>query len=317
MPKLANAFPLSRIIQPIVPARTSMDEGAMLDLMDSIRKNGLFNPVTLMRHVCDEALCKERNHPHYVNDDRGESCYEIVAGHRRYTAHKRLEIASIRALLWEPGEIDLFAVRVAENSEVEEWNPADQALFIAELWNKQNLPVEDMARLLKKSVAWCDRRYALLSGYDEVFCSLKEGQINMGVAEELNKCRCEHCKKGGATNDCPCNNVMGNSCSQSAIYYLKNAVACGASAALVKQWVYCWKIAVSNAPTEPPVPTPVTESPVVIENPVTCALCGGDKDPWNLKMVYLHEWHLKQFEQQKAELEGLKMYVESENKRTS
>lgn len=298
---------MSRIIPPLIAARTTMDEQAMLDLMDSIKKNGLFNPVTLIRHVCEHQQCREVNHPAQYNDDRSESLYEISAGHRRFTAHQRLQIASIRALLWEPTEIDLLSVRVAENSDVEAWNAADQAIFIAQLWNKHNMPVDEMAKLLKKSITWVDRRFALLSGYDFVLTSLKEGEINFTVAEELNKVKCPACRQAGNPEECPCKNVNGNTCTQSAKYYLDNAVSCGASAPLVKQWVYGWKIAVSNPPSAPPAPVDAAPDAAPVENQVKCCLCGGDKDPYNLKIVYIHEWHLKQFEKQQAELQASKL----------
>jgi ParB/RepB/Spo0J family partition protein len=307
MPIFDNAFPLSRIIPPLIPARTSMDEEKMQELMESIRKIGNHTPVALVRHVCEHQQCREVNHPAQYNDDRSEPLYEISAGHRRYVATHRVGRTTLRAMLWEPEELDLFAVRVSENTDVEAWNPADQAIFIAELWNKHQMPVEDMAAMLKRTVSWCDERYALLSGCDMVFNSLKAGEINISVAKELNKCICPACKAGGNPDECPCKNVNGNTCTQSRIYYLNSAVQNGFHAPLVKQMIYGWKVATSNPPSAPPQPTPIAEGTAPVENLVKCCLCGGDKDPWNLKIVYLHEWHVKQFAQQQAELLAAKL----------
>jgi len=257
-------IPIREIRAPELPSRTAMDPDHLDELAESMRNHGLIQPVVVV--------------------DRNDH-YEIVAGHRRYTAALRLGWSEIRAIVFLADEIELESVRLDENVVREELSPADEAIYIAEVWKRYQLSVEDIAKLFHRSLGWVDERYALITGNDEVFAALRDGQISLGVAQQLNR-------------------IEDN---ETCRYYLRNCVAVGATIEQAKLWV---NQALIQTAMPQPAPAPAgetAETPPIAQVSVRCAYCGGDRDPWNLESVFIHKWHLHQLARMTAEMTAHKV----------
>jgi len=250
---------ISEIRAPELPSRTSMDPMKLGDLAASMRIHGLIQPIVLVQ--------------------RGDY-YEVVAGHRRYTAAQQLGWLEIRAIVFLSDEIEWESVRLDENVVREELSPTDEAIYVAGLWRRYQMPVEDLAKLFHRSIAWVDERYALITGNQEVFAALRDGQISLGVAHELNRLE------------------DPDTCR----YFLRNCVSVGATIEQARLWVNQSLIATAMPLLPPPPAGETAETPPVAAVPIQCAYCGGNKDPWNLETVFIHKWHLHQLARMTAEM---------------
>jgi ParB/RepB/Spo0J family partition protein len=187
VPREFRELPLSVIDEPILPARSQMDERAMQELVDSIRANGLISPIAVARV--------------------GER-YEVIAGHRRRLASALAGLAVMPAVIYPSKELALEAIKTAENLDREQLNPADEAIYYSELLEgAAGGDVDKLCAIVKRKRAYVEGRLLLFGGDAEVFRKLQAGEISIGVAHELNRCTDEQHRRyfllqaitGGAT----------------------------------------------------------------------------------------------------------------------
>ena len=159
--------PLGQILEPEIPARTTMDDTALQELQDSMARDGLLSPIALKPN--------------------GE-LWEIECGHRRFICAKRLGWVDIPALKYAQGEINEGAAKHAENRFREDLNAAEEAIWFAQERDKYALDEAGMCARFHVSPDYLADRLRLLRGDEKVFHALQARQINFSVARELNKC---------------------------------------------------------------------------------------------------------------------------------
>ncbi len=135
------------------------------DLSRSIAEKGLLQPI----------LVRSRG-----------SHYEIIAGHRRYEACKKLAWRKIVCHILELGDKDAFEISLMENIQRKSLNPIEEA----EAYKKYVLNsgwggISDLALRIGKSVSYIDKRLGLLSLPPEIVESVSHSCINPSTAEEL------------------------------------------------------------------------------------------------------------------------------------
>lgn len=161
---------VSQIVEPVNAVRTEIDDRKLEELAASIQKLGLLQPIVVKEHP--------------------DGVYEVVAGHRRLLAIRRLQRPRIACYV-KSAETPDEAVQIHENIEREELNPADEALRYMELYEKLN-DTQAVADLVRKPLEYVERRMNLLFNADlNVFEALRKKEIAIGVAEELNKMELE------------------------------------------------------------------------------------------------------------------------------
>jgi ParB/RepB/Spo0J family partition protein len=171
-----------------------MDDTALDELCQSMRLNGFFGAVQVKRAP--------------------DGTFEVVAGHRRTIAAKRVGLASIRAELVTEAEAE--ALQVAENYYREDLTPAEEATFLQQLYvTRCGEDTDRLAELVRRPRAYVESRLLLLSGDPAVFEALRARRISLGVAQVLNAAR----KPGDAA------------------YYLHHALTGGATVAIVRRWI--------------------------------------------------------------------------------
>lgn len=166
MPELRRVQ-LTLIDEPDTPARAAMDDGKLHDLMESITRLGLLQPIGLK-----------------PKGDR----WEIEFGHRRFVASRTLGFMDIMALCYAEGEMVQGAAMLAENIEREELSAAEEALLFAQAREQFGLDEAGLIARFRKNADYIGDRLRLLQGNDQVFAALLEKRINFTVARELNKC---------------------------------------------------------------------------------------------------------------------------------
>lgn len=252
MPELAE-IALAAIDEPQLPSRETMDSDKMEELMESIKQLGLVQPISVQA--------------------RGDR-FEIMAGHRRFLAYKYLHKEFIPCFVYPEGYDGSDAVMLHENLVREELNPAQEAVFLAQLIERYKLSEDEICAKVKRSPGYVGDRVALLRGDALVFETLRAGRINFAVARMLNRFDNEEIRR----------------------YYLEHAARSGASARVVEDWLKQWRQQIAPALEAAKKATEATAALPPPENPVKCYFCGGDKDAYNLRTIWVHYWELQQID---------------------
>ncbi len=126
------------------------------DLVESIRDRGLLQPILVRRH--------------------GDG-YELVAGHRRLEACKRLGIVRIPALIHDGYTADRLAIQLAENVQREHLSHYDVALALRRMRDESGLSITQISKAVRKSYPW------VIQHLD--FADIHDGLAAAGVAKEL------------------------------------------------------------------------------------------------------------------------------------
>lgn len=213
-------------------------------------------------------------HPLAVVEDHGR--YTIEDGHRRYVCAKDLGWFEIRCEVYNPSEIASGAVMVAANIYREDPSAAEEAILFQEHREKYHLDEAGLCARFHVSADYLGDRLRLLRDDRAVFEALLARRIGFSVARELNRCPDEAHRR----------------------YLLDIAITTGYSARVMADMVRQWRAnqtPTSAAPAGLPVNEPAAPA---AEQPVKCRLCGGDRDPWNLKSIWIHQRELEMIEEQ-------------------
>ncbi|WP_432723219.1 ParB/RepB/Spo0J family partition protein [Jeongeupia wiesaeckerbachi] len=150
--------------------RKVIDEDALRELADSIRAQGLMQPV-LVRPIDGDALAEPR--------------YEIIAGERRWRACKLAGLSEISALVRDVGDDAVAAMALIENIQREDLNPLEEAQGLARLIDEFGMTHEAAAEAVGKSRATVSNLLRLLQLAEPVQKLLLDGAIDMGHARAL------------------------------------------------------------------------------------------------------------------------------------
>lgn len=246
---------LALIDDPELPARASMNEDKLEELAKSIREIGVAEPLILVK--------------------RGER-YEVVAGHRRRLASLRAELVTVPAMIAPDDPKTLEAIKLHENTKREDLNPGEEAIYFAQLLDGlAGGDTDALAELVKETRYYVESRLALLRGDEEVFAALSKGEINLAVANELNRI-----------------DDLGYRRS-----FLDAALKGGATAKLVREWRQGYERTRAGNPqigTEGGAPASSSLQPA--GSALNCHLCDSSDDHHTFILVYLHPSCVKALE---------------------
>ena len=128
-----DVVPVSAIIEPTYPLRTTPEEG-LDELVQSIKaSDGILEPI-LVRPI---------------HDGR----YEVVAGHRRLLAAKKAGLAEIPVIIKGSNDVEAFMVALTENVQRKQMSDFEVARALKLLVDKGLTPYE-IARKMGKSPRW-------------------------------------------------------------------------------------------------------------------------------------------------------------------
>lgn len=145
--------------------RTRMDQEALKELADSIRVQGVMQPV-LVRPVAGGR-------------------YEIVAGERRWRAARIAGLASVPALVREIPDQQALAAALIENIQREDLNPLEEAVGIQRLIQEFSMTHATAAEALGRSRTAVTNLLRLLELAPPVRELLAQGRLDMGHARAL------------------------------------------------------------------------------------------------------------------------------------
>jgi ParB family chromosome partitioning protein len=145
--------------------RTRMDEGSLYELAESIRSQGIMQPI-LVRPV-------------------GASGYEIIAGERRFRAARLAGLDEVPVLVKEVPDEAAAVMALIENIQRENLNPLEEAQGLQRLVTEFKLTHEQAAQAVGRSRSAATNLLRLLNLTPPVQQMLMAGDLDMGHARAL------------------------------------------------------------------------------------------------------------------------------------
>ncbi len=146
--------------------RTIFDEAALQELAESIKENGVFQPIIVKKSI------------------KG---YDVIAGERRLRASKIAGKKTIPAIIRQISDEKMAEIALLENLQRENLNALEEAKAYKSLIEKLNLTQEELAKKVSKSRSHITNMLGLLRLPGEVQDMITTGKITMGHARALSK----------------------------------------------------------------------------------------------------------------------------------
>jgi ParB family chromosome partitioning protein len=166
---VSTQLPLDQMVAGMYQPRTRMDEGALYELAESIKAQGIMQPI-LVRQLTE-------------GDNAGK--YEIIAGERRFRASKLAGLSSVPVLVRDVPNEAAAAMALIENIQREDLNPLEEAQGLQRLIKEFGLTHETAAQAVGRSRSAASNLLRLLNLADPVQTMLMAGDLDMGHARAL------------------------------------------------------------------------------------------------------------------------------------
>ena len=150
-----STLPLSKIKPNKAQPRKTFDEEALQELADSIKQNGILQPI----------LVRAKG-----------SGYEIVAGERRYQAAKLAGLREVPVLVREVSDDEIFQLALIENLQRSDLSPIEES---------KGLTQDELGKVLSKSRSAIANTIRLLDLPEAVQQLMVEGKLTAGHARAI------------------------------------------------------------------------------------------------------------------------------------
>ena len=144
--------------------RKEFDQTGLEELANSIKENGVFQPVLVRKAV---------------------SGYELVAGERRLRATKLAGVKEIPVIIKDFNDKQMMEISLLENIQRKDLTPIEEALAYEQMIKKLNYTQDQLAKRLGKSRANITNMLRLLSLPNEVQSLVNKGKLSYGQARTL------------------------------------------------------------------------------------------------------------------------------------
>lgn len=151
-------------VNPFQP-RTDFDQDALEELAESIRVQGIIQPITVRK--------------------LSENQYQLISGERRLQASKLASLETIPAYVRTANDQQMLELALIENIQRENLNAIEIALSYQRLLAECNLKQEELGDRVGKKRATVNNYLRLLKLPPDIQAGLRDGQISMGHARAL------------------------------------------------------------------------------------------------------------------------------------
>lgn len=145
--------------------RKYFDKEALEELSDSIRENGLLQPILVREY--------------------GEGRYQIIAGERRFRACKLAGLTEIPAIVLDRDDKAAAQIALIENIQREDLNPLEEALAYRSLKEEYDMTQEELSERIGKSRSAIANSIRLLDLPDEILTMVAARELSAGHARTL------------------------------------------------------------------------------------------------------------------------------------
>jgi len=151
-------------VNPFQP-RTDFDHDALTELADSIKLQGLIQPITVRKVTSHK--------------------YQLISGERRLRASKLAGLTQIPAYVRTANDQQMLEMALIENIQRENLNAIEVALSFQRMIEECNLKQEELGERVSKNRSTVTNYLRLLKLPPTVQASIRDGQISMGHAKAL------------------------------------------------------------------------------------------------------------------------------------
>ena len=145
--------------------RTFFDNNKLQELAQSIKKNGLIQPIA-------------------VRKDK-EGVFEIIAGERRWLAAQKAGLHEVPVIVLDLNDTQSLELAVIENIQREDLSPIEEGKGYERLINEFNYDHEKLSEFMGKSRSHISNTLRLLSLPEQVINMVEEGKLTAGQVRPL------------------------------------------------------------------------------------------------------------------------------------
>ena len=161
----AVEVPLAKIVPNPNQPRRDFDEEKLDELADSIKKNGLIQPIVVRKHGIG---------------------YEIIAGERRYQASKRAGLERIPVIVKDVDDAEMYRLALIENIQRDDLNPIEEAKGYKTLIAMNGVKsLGDLSELVSKSRSSISNIIRLLKLPEKVQDMVSDGRLTYATARAI------------------------------------------------------------------------------------------------------------------------------------
>ena len=163
----SNTVSISDLSRNPYQPRQNFKEEKLEELANSIRKNGIIQPIAVRPSKSDS------------------NKYEIVAGERRWLAAQRAGLHEIPITILDLSDVESLEVAIVENIQRDDLNPIEEARGYKRLNEEFKYDHESISKLMSKSRSHISNTLRLLTLPSDVISMLEEGTLTSGQARPL------------------------------------------------------------------------------------------------------------------------------------
>ena len=145
--------------------RKYFDKEALEELSNSIRENGLLQPILVREY--------------------GDGRYQIIAGERRFRACKLAGLTEIPAIVLDRDDRAAAQIALIENIQREDLNPLEEALAYKSLKDEYDMTQEELSEKVGKSRSAIANSIRLLDLPEEILTMVAAKELSAGHARTL------------------------------------------------------------------------------------------------------------------------------------
>ena len=158
--------PLFDLLPPAIPLRQFADDEKMAELVESIQKDGLLQPLIVAQE--------------------GDK-YRIIAGHRRYIACKHLEMSTVPCSVVEADAKQAVTLSLQENLKREDLSPVDMGYYFLSLWKEHGLTQREIAEAIGCTAAHVSHLVSLTKLPEHLQQAVRRGELAYMAALHFGK----------------------------------------------------------------------------------------------------------------------------------
>jgi len=157
---------ISNLVANKFQPRTYFDKEKIEELAQSIRQNGLIQPIIVRPHS-------------------EEGVYEIIAGERRCMAAQNAGLHEVPVVVLKINDVQALELAIVENIQREDWNVIEEAKGYDRLMKEFSYDHEKLADFMGKSRSHISNTLRLLTLPEEVIKMVDEGKLTAGQVRPL------------------------------------------------------------------------------------------------------------------------------------
>ena len=155
---------LSSIAPSPFQPRKAFEREALTELMESIRQQGIIQPL-IVRRI--------------------DGKHELIAGERRWRAAQEIGLAEVPVIIRTASDLEVLELSLIENLQREDLNPIEEAQAYARLAGEFGMRQEDIAQRVGRSRAAVANSMRLLDLHPQIQTWVMQGLLSVGHAKVL------------------------------------------------------------------------------------------------------------------------------------